>query len=159
MSDWLSGIESVLASIEVNNDEEKKEQEVTNYTLASRKKILLAKIVKSHAGLINSLKHLANADAVANLNSQQKADFLRSISNNKSGRGLARRAAKASADGMTLDELAADGVRKLASAHIPMHEDDTATESFIVMQRHQRVLSLQLNSQSLSTRARVQWIF
>merc|ERR1719298_113677 len=77
-------------------------------------------VLKSMKGLINSLKHLVNTDAVAGLNSQQKADFLRGASYNRSGRNLAKRAAKAE---MTPDELAAEGIRYLATADIPMDEE------------------------------------
>ncbi|KAL7541001.1 hypothetical protein ACHAXR_010544 [Thalassiosira sp. AJA248-18] len=129
ISDWLSGVENALASMRANGDETKKEDESTDYTLASRKKVVMAKILKSQKGIINSLKHLANIDAVAGLNSQQKANFLRGVTNNKSGRGLAKRAAK-SAEESTPDELAVDGVKNLARASIPMHEEQTATKSF-----------------------------
>lgn len=128
ISEWLSGVESVLASMSEDDKEEKKEEDPTDYTLAARKKLVLAKVLKSQKGIINSLKHLANIDAVAGLNSQQKANFLRDVSTNKSGRGLARRAAKSMTES-TPDELVADGVRKLASAEIP-DEEDIATKSF-----------------------------
>jgi len=129
MSSWLSGVEGVLNSMKMAKDKEDDEKEEEDFTLASRKKVILSRLLKSKKGLINSLKQLANSDAVAGLNSQQKADFLRGASYNRSGRALAKRAAKAD---MTPDELAAEGIRNLATAVIPMDEEgsDTCTRSF-----------------------------
>ena len=61
MSSWLSGVEGVLNSMKVAEDEEGEEED---FTLASRKKTILARLLKSRKGLINSLKHLVNTDAV-----------------------------------------------------------------------------------------------
>jgi len=87
--------------------------------LASRL-IFLRKLINKRKGLIsNQMDMIKNENKLSQLNSQQKADFLRNVDNTKLGKGLARRALK---DGEDLDKVILKEVEEISN-HIDELKD------------------------------------
>eukprot|EP00833_Pecoramyces_ruminatium_P006678 jgi/Orpsp1_1/1180710/evm.model.c7180000074387.1 len=80
--------------------------------LASRL-IFLRKLIDKRKGLIsNQMDMIKNENKLSQLNSQQKADFLRNVDNTKLGKGLARRALK---DGENLDDVIFGEIKEISN--------------------------------------------
>ena len=87
--------------------------------LASRL-IFLKKVINKRKGLIsNQMDIIKNENKLSQLNSQQKADFLRSVDNTKLGKSLAKRALK---DGEDLNETIFKEIEEI-SKHIDELKD------------------------------------
>ena len=79
--------------------------------ISSRIVYLRQQIIKRRAGFSMKMAHIANNDAINQLNSAQKAEYLRSTDHSKTSRGLAKRAA---ASGLNFDEIARQEVLDIA---------------------------------------------
>eukprot|EP00833_Pecoramyces_ruminatium_P012738 jgi/Orpsp1_1/1186770/evm.model.d7180000053193.1 len=91
--------------------------------LASRL-IFLRKLIDKRKGLIsNQMDMIKNENKLSQLNSQQKADFLRNVDNTKLGKGLARRALK---DGENLDDVIFREIKEISN-HIDELNDIDST--------------------------------
>lgn len=66
--------------------------ENADVTLAGRARAIAKSIKARTASAIDRLRQQLNSGKVSSLNAQQKADWLRGVTDNKSGRALARRA-------------------------------------------------------------------
>ena len=79
--------------------------------LSSRVIFIKKLIRKRQDSIINQFKQILNDDKINQLNSQQKADYLRNIDNSKSGKGLAKRAFE---EGIDFDSIAREEVKNMA---------------------------------------------
>ena len=79
--------------------------------LSSRVTFIKKLIKKREGSIINKFNQIINDDKINQLNSQQKADYLRNVDNTKSGKGLAKRAF---VEGIDFDSIAREEVKKMA---------------------------------------------
>ena len=100
-------IELIIKNFKIFEDNLAKEEGEEDITLRDGKLasriIFLKKLIKKRKGLIsNKMDIIKNENKLSQLNSQQKADYLRSVNNTKLGKNLAKRALK---DDEDLDEV------------------------------------------------------
>ena len=79
--------------------------------LSSRVTFIKKLIKKREGSIINKFNQIINDDKINQLNSQQKADYLRNVDNTKSGKALAKRAF---VEGIDFDSIAREEVKKMA---------------------------------------------
>ena len=79
--------------------------------LSSRVTFIKKLIKKREGSIINKFNQIINDDKINQLNSQQKADYLRNVDNTKSGKSLAKRAF---VEGIDFDSIAREEVKKMA---------------------------------------------
>ena len=105
-------------------EEEEEDIILRDGKLASRI-TFLKKLITKRKGLIsNQMDKIKNDNKLSKLNSQQKADYLRSVDNTKLGKGLAKRALK---DDEDLDEIISKEIENISNHIEELNSIDYST--------------------------------
>eukprot|EP01134_Creolimax_fragrantissima_P002673 CFRG2673T1 len=110
---WFDGLQTFLDAIEEKTSGSNGGE--IDLSLRARTKAMVAKMKKRQGSVIDRIRQLGNSDKVANLNSQQQADWLRGAQDTASSRQLAKRAHNTANGELDYDIKAISAIRELAN--------------------------------------------
>ena len=109
---WFQELQAYLSSIESNAAED------ADLSVLARSRSVMRAVKKRQGSIIDQLLQLENKQAVAALNSQQQANWLNSVKDDRGGRALAKRAQRAQGGEIDYSEQAQTAVTKIAASRL-----------------------------------------
>ncbi len=107
---WFQSLQTYLSSIEISALDD------GDISVAARARSIVRQVKKRQGSIIDRLLQLENKEVVSRLNSQQQANWLNSVKDDKGGRALAKRAQKAQGGEIDYTDQAQTAVAKIATS-------------------------------------------